>query len=333
LKTTANPAADKKITIVNIRKVCILGGSGFIGRHVVHLLSAKGYSVRVAVRRRDRAKALALLPRVEVVELNIDDPAAIHRALAQQDAVINLVGILHERKKNRDFERLHVELARKLAVACDTNQVKRFIHISALAADVAAPSAYLRSKALGERVITEMGARSSWRYTVFRPSVVFGPEDRFLNLLAILVKYLPIIFLGSPKARFQPIYVEDVAETMVLSLSKPETFGKHYDLCGPERYTLRELVEFVCHTMGKSRVILNLNDVFSYWQAWWMEKLPIKLLTRDNYNSMKVDSICGCDYPPIFEIQPKSMRAIVPEYLTGSTPRMRGRRRLDRSGR
>jgi len=318
---------------VNIRKVCVLGGGGFIGRHVVHLLSAKGYSVRVAVRRRDRAKALAMLPRVEVIELNIASSAAIGAALAQQDAVINLVGILHERKKNIDFKRTHVELPRALAAACDANHIKHFIHISALAANVAAPSAYLYSKALGEKVVAEMGARSSWRYTIFRPSAVFGPEDKFFNLLATLVKYAPVIFLGSPKSRFQPVYVGDVAKTIVLSLSKPGTYGKRYDLCGPERYTLRELVEFVCHTMGKSRVILNLNDVFSYWQAWWMEKLPIKLLTRDSYNSMKVDSVCSCEYPPIFEIRPTSMRAIVPGYLTGLTPRMRGRRRLDRSGR
>lgn len=318
---------------MNIRKVCVLGGSGFIGRHVVHLLCAQGYSVRIIARRRERAKALAMLPRVELVELDVDDSAALTHALAQQDAVINLIGILHERKRDRDFERVHVALPRQIAKACDVNRVKRLIHISALAAEPSAPSAYLRSKAIGEKVVAETGAKSQWRYTVFRPSVVFGAEDRFLNLFATLIKFAPIIFLGSPKARFQPIYVQDVAEVIVKSLSLSESFGKSYDLCGPERYTLRELFEFVCHAMDKRRMILNLNDYLSYWQAWWLEKLPIKLLTRDNYNSMKADSVCDCEFPSIFDIRPKSMQAMVPDYITGLTPRMRGRQRLDRSGR
>lgn len=318
---------------MNIHKVCVIGGSGFVGRHVVHMLAAQGYAVRVVTRRRERAKGLIVLPKVEVVEADVNDRAQLKRQLEQVDAVINLVGILYEGRKGQDFNYVHVDLPLKLMQACEENGVKRYIHISALAADVSAPSAYLRTKGFAEKLIADKGKSSVCRYTVFRPSVVFGRDDRFFNLFAALVKYLPVVFLGSPSARFQPIFVEDVARAVVASLTKPETFGQSYDLCGPQTFTLRQLVEFVCSTTGRTRMIVSLNDSLSYWQAWWMEWLPVKLLTRDNYYSMKVDNVCNCEFPKIFGFSPTPMETIVPQYLTGLTPRMRGRQRLDQSGR
>ena len=274
-----------------------------------------------------------MLPKAEVLEADVQDLAELKHQLKNVDAVINLAGILNEGKKGRGFNSVHVELPLKIMQACEENGVKRFIHISALAADVNGPSAYLRSKGQGEKSVGEYGARSSVLYTVFRPSAIFGRDDRFLNLFAWLVKYLPVVFLGSPTAKFQPVFVEDVAKVIVTSLTKIETFGQRYDLCGPKTYSLRELVELVCSVTERRRIIIGLNDLFSYWQAWWMEWLPIKLLTRDNYYSMKVNNVCACEFPAIFGFKPTSMRGIIPQYLTGFTPRMRGRRRLDRSGR
>ena len=194
--------------------------------------------------------------------------------------------------------------------------------MSALGADPAAPSEYLRSKGFGEQAVL---AADDLAVTVFRPSVIFGPEDRFLNLFAQLARFLPVIALGSPDARFQPVYVGDVVKAMLAALDdrahSSGTGGKRYDLCGPHECTLRELMEFVCAITGKTRLIIGLPEGLSYLQAWAMELLPVKLLTRDNYYSMRVPSVCGCAFP--FGIQPVALEAMAPAWLAPSGPRER----------
>ncbi|HTT41071.1 MAG TPA: complex I NDUFA9 subunit family protein [Burkholderiales bacterium] len=303
--------------------VCVLGGSGFIGQHVVRRLAAQGVFVRVPTRRRERAKELILLPTVEVINADVHDPPTLQRLIAPVDAVVNLVGILHEAGEDT-FERDHVQLPRKIADACREAGVARLVHLSALGAAFDAPSAYLRSKAEGEGQIHTAQARGS-HTTIFRPSVVFGPGDRFLNLFAWLARMLPFLVLASPQARFQPVFVGDVARAVTDCLADPRTFGRSYDLCGPKTYTLRQLVEYVCRTLDLRRPILGLGPSLSILQATLLEHLPGRLMTRDNVYSMQVDSVCECAFPDWLPIAPTPLEAVVPTYLAGVTPRRRYR--------
>jgi NADH dehydrogenase len=191
--------------------------------------------------------------------------------------------------------------------------------MSALQASNHAPSQYLRSKAAGEAAINEFSKKLN--ITIFRPSVIFGRDDHFLNLFAVLIKFLPVIVLAKPNAKFQPIWVEDVAQCFVNALQNSATYSKSYDLCGPTVYTLRELIEKVMTILGKPRPIIGLNDSLSMAQAFMMELLPIKLMSRDNVRSMQVDSISHSPIATELGVTPTAMEAIVPEYLANATPR------------
>lgn len=336
---------------MNIKNVCVLGGSGFVGTYVVSQLVEKGYKVRVLTRKRERSKELIVLPTVDVVEANIHDERVLNRQFAGMDAVINLVGILHERcghtgrtdspqGRRGDFHENHVELPRKIVHACAVNQVPRLLHMSALGADPTADSAYLRSKGIGEHLVREAGLPDSdhenWylngpkfirgqgmAVTIFRPSVIFGRGDSFLNKFAGLIKAAPFIPLAGAGAKFQPVFVEDVANAFTDSLKNSATFGQTYNLCGPKVYTLQELMEEVMDVIGKRRSIIPLCPRLSYVQALIMENLPGKVLTRDNLLSMQTDNVCGCDYPAVFGGKPTSMEAVLPTYLLGENPRGR----------
>lgn len=286
----------------------MLGGSGFLGRHLIAELARRGMWVSVPSRRRERAKHLIVLPTVEVLEEDIHAPRTLERLLSGCDAVVNLVGTLAE----RDLERLHAQLPAQIASACRASGVRRFLHVSALGAAPDAPSAYQRSKARGEEAV--LGA-ASVDATVFRPSVVFGPEDRFLNLFARLARLMPVLALACPQARFQPVYVGDVALALAESLDEPEAHGKRYDLCGPHDYTLEGLVRFACAASGYRRLVIGLPPGLSYLQAWVLEHLPGRLMTRDNVRSMQVPNVCaaGCTLP--FGLPARALEAIAPAYL------------------
>ena len=308
--------------------VLVVGGSGFIGRHLVASLAAAGVRVTVPSRRRERAKHLILLPTVDVVQADVMAEGVLHRLCAGQQAVYNLVGILHSRRGRAaergtneygpDFARVHVELPQAIIAACRTMGVRRFLHMSALGASPDAPSEYLRSKGIGEKAVL---AAEDLEVSVFRPSVVFGPEDRFLNQFALLTKLLPVVGVPCPDARFQPVYVGDVARALHYALEEPDARGKAYDLCGPRVYTLKELVEAVCAITGRRRVVTGLPDGLSYLQAWLLEHLPGKLMTRDNYRSMQVANTCNTPFP--FRLQPQALEAVAPAYLTRTGPRER----------
>jgi uncharacterized protein YbjT (DUF2867 family) len=302
-----------------IRNVVVLGGSGFVGSHVVHWLSAAGYQTKVLTRRRESAKHLLLLPNVQVEECDVFFEAALHRAFGGCDAVINLIGILHE-SGSTTFAKMHADLPRRVAAACREVGVPRLLHMSALRAGKIAPSAYLRSKWAGEYGILQASG-GEVVVTVFRPSVVFGRGDSFFNMFAGLARKLPVLLLAGPEARFQPVFVEDVAHAVVSSLPNTATFGQSYNLCGPRTYTLRQLVRYVISTLGLRCRIIGLGNWLSYLQAWALELLPGKLMTRDNYYSMQVDSVCDCAFPAVFGIQPTHIEAVVPEYLADDTPR------------
>lgn len=297
----------------------MLGGSGFVGSSLVAKLAAAGYRVKVITRRREMAKHLILLPNVEAVQCDVLDTHALKLALTGVDAVINLVGILHQQGK-QTFETIHHQLPRKLAHLCEELGIGRLLHMSALQANKHAPSQYLRSKAAGEEAINEYSKKLD--ITIFRPSVIFGRGDNFLNLFANLVKYLPVVALIRPQAKFQPIWVEDVAQAFVNALENTATYGKSYELGGPHVYTLRELLQKVMSALGKQRLVIGLNDKLSYVQAFFMELLPIKLMSRDNVRSTMVDNVLSM--PAIaaeLNLKPTALEAVIPEYIAHKTPR------------
>jgi uncharacterized protein YbjT (DUF2867 family) len=298
---------------VKADNVLVLGGSGFVGRHLVAALAAGAIKVTVPARRRERAKHLFPLPTVDVVEADVMAVGVLDALARGKQAVINLVGILHG-----DFDRLHVELAGAAVAACRAEGVRRLLHMSALGAALDAPSAYLRSKARGEQIVL---AAKDIEATVFRPSVIFGPEDAFLNTFAGLARLFPVLPIACAEARFQPVHVGDVARAMSHALGDPEAFGKSYELCGPRQYTLKELVEFACRQTGRNRLVLGLPPRLAWLQAFVMEKLPGKLITRDNLRSMRVPSVCSGGFP--FGILPQALEAAAPAYLSPAGPRER----------
>jgi NADH dehydrogenase len=205
--------------------------------------------------------------------------------------------------------------------------VRRLLHISALGASPDAPSEYLRSKSIGERALL---AADDLEATVFRPSVVFGPEDKFLNRFAAFTRWLPVFAVPCPAAMFQPVYVGDVARALHFALDEPDASGKVYELCGPHAFTMKELVELVCAVTGRRRLIIGLPERLSYMQAWMLEHLPGKLMTRDNLRSMQVPSTCSTPFP--FHLLPQAPEAVAPGYLAptgrrGSFPQLRWRAR------
>ena len=299
----------------------VVGGAGFVGRHLVAALVRRGARVTVPTRRRERAKHLLPLPTVEVLECDIGAAGELERLAAGKDAVVNLVGVLHSRRGRPDergpndygpdFAYAHVELPQAVVRACRAAGVKRLLHMSALGADPQGPSEYLRSKGIGERAVL---AADDLAVTVFQPSVIFGPEDAFLNLFAALARVLPVLALACPEARFQPVYVADVAQAFVAALDAHASYGRRYTLCGPRRYTLRELVQAVCRTTGRRRLVIGLGDRLSYLQARMLELVPlVKLMTRDNYYSMQVPSVCDGEFP--FGIEPAALEAVAPAWL------------------
>ena len=291
-------------------RVLVVGGSGFVGRYVVAQLSAAGHFVGVLTRRRARAGHLLLLPTVQVVEGDPHDDATLARHVRGMTAVVNLAGVLHERGRDT-FARVHVELPRRLAAACKNAGVSRLLHMSALRASADAPSRYLRSKADGEAAVAASGV--AW--TTFRPSVMFGREDTFLTLFASLARWSPVLPLAAANARFQPVYVADVATCFVRALGDNETIGERYGLCGPKVYTLAELVRYVAETTGYPRPVVPLSPGLSMLQARFMEWLPGPLLTRDNLASMQVDNVCEAGFPARFGVVPAALEAIAPGYL------------------
>ena len=308
---------------MDIKKVLLLGGSGFVGTYIVNRLAQRGIQVTVPTRRRERTKALIMQPGVEMPEVNIHCPQALAELVRGHDVVINLVGILHSRDVqipySRDFAEAHVELPKKVIAACQAAGVRRLLHMSALKADPKGPSEYLASKGDGEAVV--LAAQGALDVSVFRPSVIFGLGDSFLSMFASVLKKAPVFPLGFGHARFQPVWVGDVADAFVNAMNDESTFGQAYDLVGPKTYTLRELVDYTRElTRSRARVIA-LSEGWAYLQAGLMWLAPQPLMSPDNLRSMQVDSVADAGSQAPAGWQPTALEAIAPSYVALNTPK------------
>lgn len=306
-----------------MKKILILGGTGFVGRHVCEKLTQLQWRITVPTRQAARARDIQMLPSLDVVPTNVHDEAALTQLVAGHDAVVNLVAILHGTQAS--FEQAHVALPQKIARACAATGVTRLVHVSALGADArnpdAAPSMYLRSKGQGEVALHQAGLA----LTMLRPSVMFGNGDKFLNTFVQLQKVFPVIPLAGSHALFQPVWVEDVASAIVHCLQDQHlhaTAGQTFEACGPDVFTLRQLVElagrFAGINEGRGRPVLALPAALGRLQARLMALAPGEpLMSRDNLDSMSVPNIASGNLPGLeaLGITPAALEAIAPTYL------------------
>lgn len=304
---------DYSLTMHNTSSpnILVLGGSGFVGRHVCEHLSRLGWRVTVPTRRLP-ARSVQMLPGVSVVSANVHEPRELNALVRGHDAVVNLVAILHGNEAA--FEQVHVTLPTLLAKACKAAGVRRVVHISALGADVHGPSMYQRSKARGELALMSAAQSSDLGLTILRPSVIFGTDDRFINLFAKLQSLFPIMPLAGSHTRFQPVWVHDVAQAVVRCLQDARTVGQGYEACGPEVLTLSELVQFAGQWVGHPRPVLPLPHAIGWLQALLMEIAPgPTLMSRDNLASMQVDNIASGRLDGLAALgmtQPRALRAV-----------------------
>lgn len=296
------------------KRICVLGGSGFVGKRVVEYLAKQGHSIKILTRHRERNREFLVLPSVKIISADVTDPQVLKEHFTDQDAVVNLIGILNESGR-RTFQKIHVELARNVGDACVMKQVPRLLHMSALKADINGPSKYLRSKGEAENYLHKL---DELNVTSFQPSVIFGPRDDFFNRFAKLLRIPPRhapFPLACAKAKFAPVYVDDVADVFTKSLNEQRTFGQRYQLCGPKIYTLQELVKYTANVCDIRKPIIPLGNATSKMQARIMGFLPGKPFTMDNYLSTTIDSVCDDSFPALFDIVPTPLETVVPYYL------------------
>jgi NADH dehydrogenase len=292
--------------------ICILGGTGFVGSHIAIRLAERGYRIKILTRHHERHRSLLVTPGIKLVEADIFDQNQLLAHFNDCHAVINLVGILNEKGHRGDgFHKMHVELAQQVLDACLNKKVSRLLHMSALNADAAdGPSFYLRSKGEAENILFASN-RDKIAITSFRPSVIFGPDDSFFNRFANLLRLSPLFFpLACPDARFAPVYVGDVADRFVSALTDHSSYGKTYNLCGPHEYSLADLVRYTARLQGIRKPVIGLPNSISKLEASIFEWLPGKPFSVDNYNSLKIDSIC-----PNGSREPTCIESIVPSYI------------------
>jgi NADH dehydrogenase len=299
------------------RSVCVLGGSGFVGSRLCAALAREGWRITVPSRNPAAARHLGMIPSLSLVGADIHDPDQLLRLCERRQAVINLVGILNESGRDGSgFRRAHADLAARLVGACRRSRVDRLLQLSALKADADhGPSHYLRSKGMAERIIRQE-CGPDLRFTIFQPSVIFGPGDDFLNRFASLLRMIPVALpLARPDTRFAPVWVEDVVAALLRALADAATAGGTYELCGPEHYTLREIVCLVRDELGLSRAVIGLPDWASRLQGAVCDFVPGKPFSTDNYRSLTVDSVCSVNGLARLGIRPQPLSAILPMYL------------------
>jgi uncharacterized protein YbjT (DUF2867 family) len=334
-------------------KIIVLGGTGFIGQHVCEKLAAAGHEITVPTRRLGNAKHIISLPRLTLLACDVHNPAQLEQAVAGHEVVVNLVAVLHGNEAR--FEQVHVQLPRTIVAACQTGGVQRIVHVSALGAALDAPSMYLRSKARGEAVLQEAALlQHGLSLAIVRPSVVFGAQDKLLNVFAKLQKLAPLVPLAGADTQFQPVWVQDVAQALVLLATQAHTlhYANHtwsrgvsiddtpqtlsqvtlHELCGNDVLSLRDLFALAGRCVGAHRAVVPLPMPLARLQAWVMEHLPGEpLMSRDNLDSMRSPNVATPGQPglDVLGISPSSIYAIAPTYL--GTPRTLDQYRKDAS--
>jgi nucleoside-diphosphate-sugar epimerase len=270
----------------------LLGGSGFIGKQLAFALANRGYTVTIPCRRPHRNKDLLVHPNIRVIEANVFDSDQLDSLCQNQHAMVNLIGILHERKRD-DFRRVHIDFIKTLVDACTRHNIKRFLHLSALGADQGTgTSRYLRSKGEGENLLHTFGQRDL-QVTSFQPSVVFGKNDQFINQFAAILKLCFGFFpLACAQSKLAPVYVGDLVEKIVNSIDDKSTHSQRYPVCGPEVFSLKQILELIVKAMDSSCRIVPLGNTASKLQARVLQNLPGKLFTMDNYRSLQTPSVC-----------------------------------------
>lgn len=300
---------------MRVETICVLGGTGFVGRHIATHLANTRVKMRILTRNRERNRQLLPIPNLQLIEADIYDEQTLTEQFAGCQGVINLIGVLNDGTgTGHRFEDAHVKLPARIIAACRTAGVERLLHMSALGASPDAPSRYQQTKADGERLVKEAHGEEL-AVTVFRPSVIFGPGDSFLSRFAQMLRLSPVLPLPTPGMRLKPVYVGDVAKAFVQSLEDQTTFGQCYELCGPKIFTLRELVDYVAAVLGVRRFVIGLNDQWSQRQARLLERVPGKPYSYDNYLSSKIDNICSDDGLAKLGIHPTAAEAVVPGYI------------------
>ena len=299
-----------------MHRVAILGGSGFIGRYVVKRLAERGDVLTVGGRNAAAAKFLKLkgdVGQVGLVNLSIDDETLLPAFVAHQDTVVNLVGILYESGSQR-FELVHHVAPARLARLAREAGVERFVHISAIGADLRSPSAYARTKAAGEEAVRDAFPTA----TILRPSIVFGPEDQFFNRFAALAMISPVLpLIGGGETRFQPVYVGNVADAVVRCIDESMTAGRTYELGGPKIYTLRQVFELLLAEIRRKRLLIDIPFGLAALQARLLSLLPNPLLTPDQVELLKRDNVVssGALSLETLGIAPTAVEAVLPTYL------------------
>jgi NADH dehydrogenase len=301
-------------------RILVIGGTGFIGRHLVGRLGTAGHKLLVPTRLFARGRDLQVVPTVTLLTADVYDDATLDRLVAGCDAVVNLVGILHGDHGDpygATFARTHVMLPQRIALSCRRNGVHRMIHVSALGADPGGPSMYLRSKGDGETAVRKaFGEWGQGGWTIARPSVVFGPDDNFTNLFARLAHWFPVIPLAGAHTRMQPVYVQDVAAAIEAMLADPHTSGKTYELAGPQVHTLGEIAGMCAKWSGHPRIVCNVPMGVGRMQAAFLACLPgTPLMTPDNLDSLRVDNVAREPIAPELGVVPTALEAVAPGYL------------------
>jgi len=294
----------------------IFGASGFIGRHLIRRLTKKDFQIIAATRSpylHGYLKPLGNPGQIDLEKVNLFDEERLRTLIKSSDVVINLVGILYETKKQK-FEDIHAKFPDLLSKLCSELNIKKLVHISALGINETVSSQYMQSKLKGEKNIINNFDRS----VILRPSVIFGPEDRFFNQFASLAEFFPVLpLIGGGLTYFQPIYVEDIAKSIVVVSEKEEINNSIYELGGPQTFTFKELMKILLKQIKKKRFLVPIPYSFAKFQAKILQLLPKPLLTTDQVEMLKYDNIVTNNYPTIkdLKINPKTIESVLPNYI------------------
>ncbi len=294
--------------------ITILGGTGFLGSSLISCLAKTNHNITVLTRNREKNKKLLVYPKLKLIQANVYSKDDLASSTKNSDVLINLIGILNEKgHSGRGFRKAHSDLAKIILGACKENEIKRILHVGALNADSKGPSHYLRTKGEAESYLMTFGKRFA-NVTIFRPSVIFGKNDNFILRFSNLLDFMPLVFpLACHDSKFAPVFVNELSNFIINSISDTKSFNKKYNLCGPKIYTLKEILELIIKIKKRNIKVIPLSKSISKIQASIMEFVPGKPFSIDNFNSCQIDSTCNSDFKFYSDLE-----TIIPTYIKPS---------------